>query len=576
MFVRRILPLLCTLAVASSAVPAQGDETASTVLPPERPYPAVLDAPIDYEGMTTCDPVARKGALLLKQLLLDTYGETVIGITRACDQDNISEHKEGRAVDWMVDWKDPEEFAEAQGFVDWLSSPGPDGTPAANARRMGIMYIIWGDEMWRAYDPDRGWTEFQGCRSKRSAGYDTVCHRDHVHFSMTWDGAAGRTSYWDGTPVLDQPCTIKRFPGTAQQLRASHGFTPIKPVRVFDARRKGENGCYLQQRRWSGDDRSHSVRVAGRGKVPDSGVSAVAVRVTAYESNAPGWITASGSPGAGGPRAVSLGMFGPSAATAIVPVSDTGRIWLSTVAGHTRVAVDVLGYFSRTSSAASTGRVGTWRPVSARVGADVELPARASQEVPLEGLPKEGLAGVSVTVNATGGGKGRLRITPPNSKTRADMVVLGKGTRAAHAFAAVQDGKITLHNKSKAPAKVTVALTGLITAPSADSARLAPRARDLGTVPTGPKRVRAIDVSQTVPAKATAVLLAVTTKGAKKGGGVTVWGSGEQPPTRTLDVRKRRSNTDLVIVTLDESRQVRVAGTARKGYASLRVVGVLR
>jgi hypothetical protein len=310
--------------------------------------------------------------------------------------------------------------------------------------------------------------------------------------------------------------------------------------------------------------------------VPDTGVSAVAVRVTAYESNAPGWITASGSPGASGPSAVSLGMFGPSAATAIVPVSDTGRIWLSTVAGHTRVAVDVLGYFSRSSTAASTGRVGTWRPVSATVGADVELPARASQEVPLDALPKRGLVGVSVTVNATGGGKGRLRITPPNSRTRADMVVLGKKTRAAHAFAAVQDGKITLHNKSKRPAKVTVALTGLITEPSAESARLAPRARDLGTVRTGPKRVRAIDVSQTVPAKATALLIAVTTKGGKKGGGATVWGAGEQPPTRTLDVRKRRSNTDLVIVTLDESRQVRVAGTARSGYASLRVVGVLR
>ena len=45
--------------------------------------------------------------MMLRQLLLDTYGQAVIGISRACDQDSISEHKEGRAVDWMVDWKNP-------------------------------------------------------------------------------------------------------------------------------------------------------------------------------------------------------------------------------------------------------------------------------------------------------------------------------------------------------------------------------------------------------------------------------------------------------------------------------------
>ena len=127
---RRILPLLSALAVAVAAVvtPAVAAKQTTAVLPPERPYPAVLDAPIEYEGMTTCDPVARPGAMMLRQLLLDTYGKAVIGITRACDQDSISEHKEGRAVDWMVDFRNPAEKAEAQAFVDWVTAPGPDGT----------------------------------------------------------------------------------------------------------------------------------------------------------------------------------------------------------------------------------------------------------------------------------------------------------------------------------------------------------------------------------------------------------------------------------------------------------------
>ena len=142
MVTRRILPLLCALTVvftgivpaAAAPTPAPSAPVPAPALPAERPYPSVLDAPIEYEGMTTCDPTPRPGALLLRQLLLDTYGEAVIGISRACDQDTISEHKEGRAVDWMVDWKNPAERAQAQAFVDWVTAPGPDGTPAANAR----------------------------------------------------------------------------------------------------------------------------------------------------------------------------------------------------------------------------------------------------------------------------------------------------------------------------------------------------------------------------------------------------------------------------------------------------------
>lgn len=573
MLVRRILPLLCALAVVSlSLTPADAAKQLSTVLPPERPYPAVLDAPVEYEGMTTCDPVARPGALLLRQLLLDTYGKAVIGITRACDQDSISEHKEGRAVDWMVDWKNPAERAEAQGFVDWVTAPGPDGTPAANARRLGIMYIGWGDEMWRAYDPDRGWTELKGCYSLQGSANDTFCHRDHVHFSMTWDGAAGRTSYWDETPVVDKACPVARTSGSARTLQPSAAFIPVKPVRVFDARKKGEAGCYLQQRRWSGDDRSTAIAVTGKQGIPKTGVQAVAVRVTAYASNAPGWITAAGSPGANGPRVVSLGMQGTSAGTAIVPVSDTGRIWIATIAGHARVAVDVLGYFARATTAADTTRTGTWRPVPATVAATVDLPAQGSQTVTLPGAPEKNLTGAVLTVNTTGTAAGHVRVTPPGGTTKADAVDVVKGTRSAAVFAASTDGSVTLTNTAAAPTKATLLLSGWITTPQPGGARLQPAATDLGSVKTG----KVTTLTGKVPADARAAVLAVTTKGGAKGGSVTVWGAGDRPAARSVDVRANRSNTDLVVVALADDRAIRIAGDARKGTASLRLVGVIR
>jgi hypothetical protein len=570
--VRRILPLLSALAVVVVSLPQMAAATkTAAVLPPERPYPVALDAPIDYEGMTTCDPVARRGAMMLRQLLLDTYGEAVIGITRACDQDTISEHKEGRAVDWMVDWKNPDERAEAQAFVDWVTAPGPDGTPAANARRLGIMYIGWGDEMWRAYDPARGWTELKGCYSLQGSGNDTFCHRDHVHFSMTWDGAAGRTSYWDGTPVADTPCPVGKPGGSARTLQPSAAFVPVKPVRVFDSRDKGPSGCYLQQRRWSGDDRSLPVAVLGKKGIPRTGVQAVAVRVTAYTSNAPGWITASGSPGAGGPKVVSLGMEGTSAGTAIVPVSDTGRIWLATVAGHARVAVDVLGYFTRASTAAVNERPGTWRPAAPTVAATVQLPAQGSQNVTLGAVPDKA-TGAVLTLNTVGTGSGHVRVTPVGATTRADAVDVVKGTRTATVFAASSDGSVTLTNTAKAPTTVTVLLSGWITAPVVGGARLQPTATDLGTVGVGRPRT----LTGKVPADAKAVLLAVTTRGGAKGGGVAVWSAGERPGVRSVDVRARRSNTDLVLVALGADRSIKMAADTPKATASLRLVGIVR
>jgi hypothetical protein len=397
---------------------------------------------------------------------------------------------------------------------------------------------------------------------------------------MTWDGAAGRTSYWDETPVLDVPCKVKRAGGGARALKPSANFVPIKPSRVFDGRRKGDAGCYLQQRRWSGDDRSTAIRVTGRKGVPKTGVQAVAVRFTAYASNAPGWITASGSPGASGPKVVSLAMDGSSAGTAIVPVSDTGRIWLATVAGHAQVAVDVLGYFAGKSSAAAAGRPGTWAPVPATVATTVELPAQSSQTVDLSttpGLPANGLAGLSLTLNTKGSAGGHVRVTSPGAKTRADAaVVTAGGTRSATVFAPSTDGKVDLRNTSKAPAKVKVMVTGGITKPSEDSRRLKAASADLGTVKTGGGKIRTVDMGGKVPGNAKAVVVVVTTRGAKKSGGITVWGTGERPNGRSIDVRPGRSNTDLVVVDLGPERVLNIRGRAAKGSASLRMVGVLK
>ncbi len=53
-------------------------------------------------------------------------------------------------------------------FVGWLQAPDGFGNPEAMARRLGITYLIWNNQTWRAYDPGRGWTEYNGCLRRRS------------------------------------------------------------------------------------------------------------------------------------------------------------------------------------------------------------------------------------------------------------------------------------------------------------------------------------------------------------------------------------------------------------------------
>jgi hypothetical protein len=99
---------------------------------------------------------------------------------------------------------------------------------------------------------------------------------------------------------------------------------------------------------------------------------------------------------------------------------------------------------------------------------------------------------------------------------------------------------------------------------------------DLGTVRTGGGKVRSVDVSGRVPARASAVILAITTEGAKKSGGIRVWSAGGRPSGRSLDVLRRATNTDLALVSLDSRRVVNVIGRAAKGTASMRLVGVIK
>ena len=62
---------------------------------------------------------------------------------------------------------------------------------------MGVMYVIWDDRMYAAWDEFRPEPYLSSsCRSRRRCS-PTLRHRDHLHVSLTRQGAKGSTSWYD-------------------------------------------------------------------------------------------------------------------------------------------------------------------------------------------------------------------------------------------------------------------------------------------------------------------------------------------------------------------------------------------
>jgi hypothetical protein len=197
---------LALLAGAASPMSA----TAVTRTPPvPTGLLTAIESTARYVPANTCDPAARPGVVQLGGLLTTTYGGSA-GISRTCGTDLLatSEHYEGRALDWMHNARVAADKKEADATVKWLLATDGDGNKYANARRLGIMYIIWNNRIWGAYRADEGWRDYNGCAQKTAKSLDSACHRNHVHFSLSWEGAQAATSFWTKTVAAPDfgPC----------------------------------------------------------------------------------------------------------------------------------------------------------------------------------------------------------------------------------------------------------------------------------------------------------------------------------------------------------------------------------
>ncbi len=134
---------------------------------------------------------------------------------------------------------------------------------------------------------------------------------------------------------------------TAKTITVSGGFKGIAPIRLMDTRRGGSTIDQLYRGEGAlGSGLSRSVRVSGRGGLPDTGVGSVVLNVTAVGPTASSYLTVwpQGKPQ---PNASSLNFVAGKTIPnmVIVPAGAGGNVSIFNEMGNTDVIVDLLGWF---------------------------------------------------------------------------------------------------------------------------------------------------------------------------------------------------------------------------------------
>ncbi|HEY5185305.1 MAG TPA: hypothetical protein VIM19_10460, partial [Actinomycetes bacterium] len=141
------------VAVLGLLVLSAGAARAAVAAPVTPDLGPTIDAyqPWDPTEGTTCKTVVQPGIVAIMNVIRRTYpAYTSFGTLRACSTTSPSGHQEGRALDWMVDSRVPAQKAAADAFIGRLLATDAYGSANAMARRLGVMYLIYDNWMWRA------------------------------------------------------------------------------------------------------------------------------------------------------------------------------------------------------------------------------------------------------------------------------------------------------------------------------------------------------------------------------------------------------------------------------------------
>lgn len=184
---------------------------------------------------------------------------------------------------------------------------------------------------------------------------------------------------------------------------AAGRYRPLAPERILDTR----TGLGAPKAP-VGKGAAITVQVTGHGGVPVSGVSAVALNVTATGAPAAGFVQvmpSAGGTAAGSSSNLNVVAMQTVANLVIVPVGDSGAVDVYSSSGI-HVLADVAGWFSDDSGTASA--TGLFVPVTPERLLDTRNGSKPldGAQVPLSprgqaGIPTDGVSAVVLTVTAT-------------------------------------------------------------------------------------------------------------------------------------------------------------------------------
>ena len=155
-----------------------------------------VDSYATYQPQKTCARTDKPGTRRARAVARGARWRATAARCAACGSGGQSEHKDGRAFDWTLDATDLDDQATAEAFITEAFADDEIGDTDALARRMGIMYVIWNDKMyaaWDGFEPKKYLNS--GCRSRKTCS-PTLRHRDHMHISLSKAGSQGQTSWY--------------------------------------------------------------------------------------------------------------------------------------------------------------------------------------------------------------------------------------------------------------------------------------------------------------------------------------------------------------------------------------------
>jgi hypothetical protein len=448
------------------------------------------------------------------------------------------------------------------------------------ARRLGVMYLGWNNHFWGAYSADAGWTDLKGCSTTpamKAKGYDTYCHRNHLHISLSWEGALAYTSFWSGSPIAP-PCDAGWGGSDAVPVGQGTDLVPVEPVRVLATR--GGVGLDAACRAtaaasWDGSRRDVVAHVTGVGAVPTDGVAAVAVRVTAYRAVMPLTVVSVRTTASSPLRPVLTEVNASThASTTVVPVASDGTIRLSVDRGSADLIVDVVGWAPLAVPvppdpigppvAATIGRTHLTSPVVVYDGSGVPLRPGESRTVHVGGVgpvPSAGLTGLDLTLTTdrSAGSSYVVALTPSSSIVVGSVRSSTTASRASQLVAPTPDGTLVLRNTGAYPVVVHLRASAWFTADATDggatmtmlstAVKVVDSKAKLGLVgATTSSAWRPVHLPATaVPVGARGVLLAVSAYGGTSDGTLDVASSGSGP---AVSFGRGQSAHEVVLVPL--------------------------